>query len=116
MLVAGVVVRVLGQYVRERGTLDLTTAIHRMTGLPAAILGLADRGRIAPGAVADLVLFDPATVADTATYDDPTTAPVGIESVFLAGELAVDGGRPVRPSLGRVLRPEVSGRRPPRRS
>ena len=60
--------------------------------------------------------FDPATVADTATYDDPTTAPVGIEAVFLAGELAVDGGRPVRPSLGRVLRPEVSGRRPPRRS
>ena len=78
-------------------------------------LGLTDRGRIAPGAVADLVLFDPTTVADASTYEDPTRAAIGVEAVLLGGAFAVDGGQPVRPSLGRVLRPEVSGpRRPPR--
>ncbi len=111
----GTFVRVLGHYVRERGALDLPTAIHRMTGLPAAALGLTDRGRITPGAVADLVLFDPTTVADASTYEDPTRAAIGVEVVLLGGAFAVDGGQPVRPSLGRVLRPEVSGpRRPPR--
>ena len=111
----GTFVRVLGHYVRERGALDLSSAIHRMTGLPAAALGLTDRGRIAPGAVADLVLFDPTTVADASTYEDPTRAAIGVEAVLLGGQFAVDGGQPVRPSLGRVLRPEVSGpRRPPR--
>ncbi|MBA2315266.1 MAG: D-aminoacylase [Chloroflexi bacterium] len=112
----GTFVRVLARCVRERGLLDLPTAIHRMTGMPAATLGLTDRGRIEAGAVADLVLFDPATVADAATYDDPTAAAVGVEGVLLAGVFAVEGGQPVRPALGRVLRPDVSGRRPPLRS
>ncbi len=110
----GTFVRVLGRYVRELGALDLATAIHRMTGLPASILGLTDRGRIATGAVADLVLFDPATVRDASTYDDSTVAAVGVEAVLLGGRFAVDGGEPVHPDLGRVLRPTISGRRPPR--
>jgi N-acyl-D-aspartate/D-glutamate deacylase len=110
----GTFVRVLGEYVRERSTFDLPTAIHRMTDLPAAALGLTDRGRIEPGAVADLVLFDPTTVADASTYEEPTRAAVGVEAVLLAGTFAIDRGQPVRPSLGRVLRPDVSGaRRPP---
>ena len=112
----GTVVRVLGRYVRERAILDLPSAIHRMAGLPAAALGLTDRGPLVAGAVADLVLFDPTTVADASTYADPTRPAVGVEAVLLAGAFAVDGGEPVRPSLGRVLRPEVSGRRPPHRS
>jgi N-acyl-D-amino-acid deacylase len=112
----GTFVRVLGHYVRDRATLDLATAVHRMTGLPAASLGLTDRGRIVPGAVADLVLFDPATVADASTYAAPTRAAVGVESVFVGGVAAMKRGQPVRPSLGRVLRPEVSGPRPRRRS
>jgi N-acyl-D-aspartate/D-glutamate deacylase len=112
----GTFVRVLGEYVRERAALDLPTAIHRMTGLPAAALGLADRGRLVPGAVADLVLFDPTTVADASTYEEPTRAALGVEAVLLGGAFAVEGGRPIRPSLGRVLRPEVSGPRPLRRS
>jgi dihydroorotase/N-acyl-D-amino-acid deacylase len=112
----GTFVRVLGHYVRDRAALDLSSAIHRMTGLPAAALGLTDRGRIAPGAVADLVLFDPTTVADASTYEDPTRAAIGVEAVLLGGQFAVDGGAPVRPSLGRVLRPEVSGPRRPLRS
>jgi len=112
----GTFVRVLRRYVRERSVLDLPTAIHRMTGLPAATLGLLDRGRIEPGAVADLVLFDAATVGDTATYQNPGATPTGIEAVLLGGVFAVEGGQAVRPSLGRVLRPDVSGRRRPRRS
>jgi N-acyl-D-amino-acid deacylase len=112
----GTFVRVLGHYVRDRATLDLPTAVHRMTGLPAASLGLTDRGRIVPGAVADLVLFDPATVADASTYAEPTRAAVGVEAVFVGGVAAVERGQPVRPSLGRVLRPEVSGPRQRRRS
>ena len=71
---------------------------------------------LAAGAVADLVLFDPVTVRDASTYDDPTAAAVGVETVLVGGAVAVDDGRPVRPSLGRVLRPEVSGPRRPRRS
>jgi N-acyl-D-amino-acid deacylase len=87
-----------------------------MTGMPADTLGLVDRGRLVRGAVADLVLFDPATVCDASTYDDPTAAAIGVETVLIGGVFAVDGGRPVRPSLGHVLRPEVSGPRRPRRS
>ena len=112
----GTFVRVLGHYVRDRAILDLPAAIHRMTGLPAASLGLTDRGRIVPGAVADLVLFDPATVADASTYADPTRPAVGVESVFLGGVVAVERGQALRPSLGGVLRPDVSGPRPLRRS
>jgi N-acyl-D-amino-acid deacylase len=112
----GTFVRVLGHHVRDQGVLDLETAIHRMTGLPASILGLPDRGRIEPGAVADLVVFDPTTVAATSTYDDPTALPIGVEAVLVAGGVAMDGGRPVDVRRGRVLRREVSGPRPPRRS
>ncbi len=112
----GTFVRILGRYVRDRGVVDLPTAIHRMTGLPAEVLRLADRGRIARGAVADLVLFDPMTVADTATYVEPTGPPRGIQAVLINGGFAVDDGRVVQPSLGRVLRRGVNGHHLPRRS
>ncbi len=112
----GTFVRILGRYVRERAIFDLPTAIHRMTGLPADVLGLADRGRIARGAVADLVLFDPMTVGDTATYVEPTGPPRGIQAVIVNGGFAVDGGRVVQPSLGRVLRRGVNGHHLRRRS
>lgn len=112
----GSFVRVLGQYVRDRRRLDLVAAIHRMTGLPAEILGLRDRGVIAAGAVADLVVFDPATVADTSTYASPTTAPLGVEHVLVGGRIATERGRLVDVGLGRVLRRTVNGRRPLHRS
>ena len=111
----GTFVRILGRWVRERRLLDLPTAIHRMTGLPATTLGLKDRGRIEVGAIADLVLFDPSTVADQSTYDEPCAAPTGVEAVLMAGVPAIERGQPVMPSLGRVLRPELNGRRPPHR-
>lgn len=112
----GTFVRMLGRWVRERRRLDLPSAIHRMTGLPAGILGLGDRGRIAPGYVADLVMFDPETVDDASTYEAPTLPARGIETVLLGGRFAVDGGRAVDARLGRVLRRPVNGRRPRHRS
>lgn len=97
--------RVLGRYVRERGTLTLAQAVHKMSGLPASRLRLADRGRIAPGLAADLVVFDPSTVADRATFADPYQYPLGIGAVVVNGVVALrEGQRPaVRP--GRALRP-----------
>ncbi len=100
----GTFVRVLGWGVRDAGLFPLSEAVHKMTGLPAEILGLKDRGRIAPGAMADLVLFDPASVADAATYEEPTRTARGIEHVILGGEFAVEHGRPTRLDLGQVLR------------
>lgn len=100
----GTFARVLGWGVREAQLFPLEQAVYKMTGLPAQILGLRDRGRIAEGAIADLVLFDPATVADAASYEDPTRPPIGIHHVFVGGELAVEHGTPVRLDLGRVIR------------
>lgn len=99
----GTFVRVLGWAVREAGLFSLEQAVRKMTGLPADILGLRDRGRIAPGTVADLVLFDPATVAATSTYEDPTRTARGVEYVVVNGEYAVERGRPTRLDLGQVL-------------
>jgi len=101
---AGAFPRVLGLYVREEKVLPLTKAIHKMTGLPAQQLGLSDRGSIAPGCVADLVLFDPATVRDGSTIEHPEAPPVGISAVMVAGEWVIDAGRVTGKHPGRVLR------------
>ena len=96
--------RVLGRYVRDEGVITLEQAIHKMSGMPAARLGLRDRGILRPGAYADLVVFDPATVADRATFEAPHQYPVGIEFVLVNGALAVDGGQFRDVRRGRVLR------------
>ncbi|MBI4623057.1 MAG: D-aminoacylase [Verrucomicrobia bacterium] len=96
--------RVLGRYVREKRLLTLETAINKMTGMPARRLGLADRGRIAEGLQADLVVFDPATVRDTATFEKPHQYPEGIPFVIVNGIVTVDGGRFTAARGGRVLR------------
>jgi N-acyl-D-aspartate/D-glutamate deacylase len=96
--------RVLGRYVRERGVLTEAQAIHKMTGLPAARLGLTERGRIAPGQYADLTLYDPKTVADRATFDAPHQYAVGIETVLVNGRIAWQHGAPTGTRAGRILR------------
>lgn len=101
---AGTFPRILGRYVREQGALSLEAAVHKMTGLAASYIGLTDRGRIAPGLVADLVLFDPATVIDNATVEDPEAPPTGILAVMNSGEWVVDGGQPTGRRPGKALR------------
>ncbi|HEY3165061.1 MAG TPA: amidohydrolase family protein [Candidatus Limnocylindrales bacterium] len=96
--------RILGQFVRDEALLGLEDAVRRMTSMPAARLGLRDRGTIRDGAVADLVIFDPATVRSDATIDDPTRGPEGIETVIVGGVVVVDGGRPTGTRPGRGLR------------
>lgn len=96
--------RVLGRYVRDQGVVGLEQAVRRMTSLSCDVHGFADRGRIAEGAWADLVLFDPTTVMDLATYDDPKLPSAGIERVWVNGELAYAEGRHLGARAGRVLR------------
>ena len=96
--------RILGQFVRDEALLTLEAAVAKMTSMPAARLGLKDRGRIADGLVADLVVFDPATVRSNATYEEPRQFPDGIEHVIVAGTLVVDGGEHTDATPGRALR------------
>jgi N-acyl-D-aspartate/D-glutamate deacylase len=84
--------RVLGHYVREEGLLDWEEAVQKMTSLPAALIGLSDRGYIAAGMKADITIFDPDTVIDNATFDQPRQFADGIEQVFVNGELALENG------------------------
>jgi N-acyl-D-amino-acid deacylase len=81
--------RVLGRYVREKQWLPLETAIRKMTALPAAILGMQDRGVIQPGYKADITIFDAATVNDRADFNNPHQYPVGIRQVLVNGTIAV---------------------------
>jgi len=83
--------RVLGHYARDQALFPLHTAVHKMTGLPAARFALGARGRIHAGGSADLVLFDPARVRDTASFHDPVRAAEGIDAVWVNGKLAYDG-------------------------
>jgi N-acyl-D-aspartate/D-glutamate deacylase len=97
--------RVLGEYARERKLFSLETAVYKMTGMPAARLGLRDRGVLRVGAAADLVVFDAAGVKDESSYPDPHRYPSGIQQVIVNGHVAVDGGRMAGPGAGRVLTP-----------
>jgi N-acyl-D-amino-acid deacylase len=96
--------RVLGQFVRDEARLSVEEAVRRMTSAPAARLGLGDRGVIRDGAIADLVIFDPARVRSNATYEEPRRHPDGIDWVIVGGRLVVDAGAHTRDRPGRVLR------------
>ena len=88
----GATARVLGRYVRELGVLSLEEAVYKMSGRPAERLGLRDRGRIAPGYVADLALFDPETVIDRATFEQPHQYAAGVPHVMVNGQWVVRDG------------------------
>jgi N-acyl-D-amino-acid deacylase len=96
--------RILGQFVRDEALLSLEGAIAKMTSMPAARLGLRDRGVLRDGYVADVVVFDPATVRSNATYDEPRRFPDGIEHVLINGKLVVEDGRHSGALPGRALR------------
>jgi N-acyl-D-aspartate/D-glutamate deacylase len=97
--------RVLGHYARDERLFSLETAVHKMTGMPAARLGLSDRGVVRAGAAADLTVFDPATVRDEATFADPHRYPTGIPYVIVNGAVVVDAHRMHPAGTGHVLAP-----------
>ena len=84
--------RILGRLRRRHGA-SLEKLVHHMTELPARRFGLKNRGVLAKGAFADVVVFDPEEINDTATYEDPRSFPVGVPYVAVNGQVAVDGGR-----------------------
>jgi N-acyl-D-amino-acid deacylase len=96
--------RILGRYVRERGVLSLEEAVRKMTSLSAEHLGIGDRGIIAPGRRADLVLFDPDTAIDRATPESPHLTSRGIERVWVNGEEVWGGEKTTGRYPGRVIR------------
>lgn len=96
--------RVLAKYVREEKVVPLEEAIRKMTSLAAATSNLPDRGTIAAGKWADLVIFDPATVADKATFEQPFAYPVGIDTVIVNGQVVLDEGTHTNARPGKVLR------------
>ncbi|WP_454049273.1 N-acyl-D-amino-acid deacylase family protein [Cellulomonas sp. Marseille-Q8402] len=95
---------VLGPYVRDHHVLDLPEAVRKMTSLTADALGLPGRGRLVPGAVADLAVLDPATVGHAGTPQAPWVRPDGVRWTVLAGEVVVDDGEFTGARAGRVLR------------
>ena len=96
--------RVLGHYVREAKLLTLEEAVRKMTSLPADFSGLRDRGRIAEGQAADLVIFDPGTIADRSTWEAPGKMAVGVRDVFVNGQPVLRNGQLTGKSPGRYLR------------
>ena len=100
---AGTFPRVLGRFVREKHWLSLPDAIRKMTSLPAHRLNWPDRGILKEGAIADLVLFNPATVLDRATFENPQELAVGIEKVLVDGQLVWDSGKPTGARPGVVI-------------
>ena len=96
--------RVLGRYVRDEKRAPLEDVIHRMTGHPAAVLNLADRGLLKAGQFADVVVFDPAKIQDHATYTAPHQYATGVSQVIVNGEIALADGEPTDARPGRFVR------------
>lgn len=95
--------RVLGYYCRDRKLFDLPTAVRKMTSMPAERARLADRGRIAVGYAADMVVFDADRVGDGATFDEPQRFPHGIAHVFVNGQAVVEAEQVTAARPGRWL-------------
>jgi N-acyl-D-amino-acid deacylase len=96
--------RILGKYVRDEGVLSLEEAIRKMTSLPAQKLRLTDRGTIAKGGIADLVLFNPSTIREKSTYSEPDQRPDGIEYVLVNGSIAIEQDKLVNAQKGEILK------------
>lgn len=101
---AGTFARYIREYVRELGAWSWADAVHHLSALPARRFGLGRRGTIEAGAVADLILVDPATAADAATYENPREPATGIDDVFVGGVPVLAGGELTGALPGRGLR------------
>ena len=93
----------LREYVREKRLMTLEEAVHKMTRMPAQRMRLKDKGVLAPGFIADILLFDETKFIDRATYEDPARLAEGMDQVWIGGRRAVEDGRIVRLDLGRLL-------------
>lgn len=100
----GTFARLLGKYVRDEKVIPLEEAVRRLTSLPADNLGLKKRGRLVPGAMADVVLFDPSVIQDHATYADPHKYSSGMIHVFVNGVQVLRNGEHTGATPGRVVR------------
>lgn len=100
----GTFARVLGVYVRDRRVLTLEDAVRKMSGFPAARLGLTDRGLLRPGMKADIVVFNPGTVIDRATFEKPHQYAEGVLHVLVNGQAVLADGKTTGARPGRVLR------------
>jgi N-acyl-D-amino-acid deacylase len=96
--------KILGRYVRERGTLSLEDAIRKMTSLPAKTFRIKKKGLLVEGWDADVVIFDSKTIIDQSTYEEPEKVPQGIHYVLVNGQIAVEDGKVMGATSGRVLR------------
>jgi len=96
--------RVLGKYVRDEKVAALPDAIRRLTSLPAANLGLKDRGSLRAAYAADIVIFDPARIGDHATFAKPQQLATGVRDVFVNGVQVLRGGQHTGAKPGRVVR------------
>jgi N-acyl-D-aspartate/D-glutamate deacylase len=95
--------RVLGRYVREQKLLTWAEAIRKMTALPAATIGMVDRGFLAAGMAADVTVFDPNRIVDRATYEHPARLSQGIQHVIVNGRMALRNGQVTGEQGGRIL-------------
>jgi N-acyl-D-amino-acid deacylase len=96
--------RLLGKYVREDQVIPLEEAIRRLTSFPSENLGITDRGLLAEGYLADVVVFDPTTIIDHATYEEPHRYATGVRDVLVNGGIVLRGGEPTGAMPGRVVR------------
>ena len=99
----GTFARVLGRYVRVYKLLTLQEAVRKMSDFPARYVGLYDRGRLAPGMAADIVIFDPVRIIDRSTWDEPWLLADGVRDVFVNGVGAIRGGQLTGRAPGKVL-------------
>jgi N-acyl-D-amino-acid deacylase len=96
--------RILGKYVRDEQVISLEAAVEKMTSMPAEIMGLKNRGALAPKMIADLVVFDPHIVSDMATFENPHQYAKGIEYVIMSGEIIIDHGTHTNIMKGKIIK------------
>ncbi len=100
----GTYTRILGRYVREQQVISLEEAIRKMTSATARRVGLAERGVLAPGMFADIVVFDPTTVIDNATFEAPHQVATGVVATYVNGVAVWMQGAHTGAKPGRAVR------------